>query len=208
MVPGSTDPQIPRKQMTSNFIDIEKDLKQPNQREVVPRKDLDVPIAPAAQLQHDINALIAEMNANGEFVDKLSELSETGPEKIMQKSKSMYQHDQSSLGLQKGDDKNMINLIESDIDVLPISGDKKEVNLPSMTQRTANHPQSSSYYNNSETNYSTAKKQMTTFEELKAKYLKDAEEENVARVNEFKNSCSQMKNQEYNRQSDGKWMGS
>ena len=55
---GSGIPPVPRKEETYNYIKVKQDLR-------------------ADQHQNDINDLIAEMNKNCQFEDKMSELSGT-----------------------------------------------------------------------------------------------------------------------------------
>jgi len=111
VVQGSTAPQIPRKETPSNFINIDREVKK-------------------AKETHDINDLIAEMNANGEFEGQLSELTGTSPEKTDKATKSLqnggaplYQHHTDR-------EPSMINLIATDAPSTKAQDKKQNLQLP------------------------------------------------------------------------------
>ena len=98
----------------------------------------------------------------------------------------------------------MVNMVTTYAPSTKGEDKKQTVQLPqtAMTHRTLNHPPSSSnYYNNSETNYSTDKKQLTTFEELKMKYFREADAANTSCQNENQNSyggsCAKIEEHNY-----------
>lgn len=123
------------------------------------------------------------MNANCEFGDQISQLSGGTPDskQLLSRVVNMQKEPESS-SAGATEDPNTSNQVSTDIaSKAQVSDRQYQLNQLQQpvneikTHRTTKNQNSSACNENSETNYSTGKKALTTFEELKQKYLKDAD---------------------------------